>query len=69
MEDLAYGRRQRNVAVVDEIVLPNSNTAAMCEAFAARVGSWGPTQPYTVRVYGDAAGSGLAGRSRTVFTR
>src|SRR4051812_45537940 len=57
VQDLAYGRRQRVVSVVDEIVLPNSNTAAMCEAFAARVRSWGPAQPYTVRLYGDAAGS------------
>src|SRR5947209_10340281 len=53
----SYGRRQRIVSVVDEIVLPNSNTAAMCEAFAARVQSWGPARPYSVRVYGDAAGS------------
>jgi hypothetical protein len=45
-------------AVLEEIVLPNSNTAAMCEAFVNRVrscGRWG--QPYTVRVYGDAAGA------------
>ena len=57
-QDRLYGRRVRTVQVLDEIVLPNSNTAEMCEAFVSRVRSWGPLVPsYTVRLYGDAAGA------------
>jgi hypothetical protein len=36
--------------VLTEIVLPNSNTAEMCEAFVDR------RHPYAVLIYGDAAG-------------
>jgi len=58
VQDRLYGRRVRMVQVLDEIVLPNSNTAEMCEAFVSRVRSWGRfVQPYTVRLYGDAAGA------------
>jgi len=53
--DRIFGRSLRMVQVLDEIVLPNSNTLEMCEAFVSRVRSWGPP-PYTVRLYGDAAG-------------
>ena len=57
-QEWLYGRRPRIVQVLDEIVLPNSNTAEMCEAFVSRVRSWGQcAQPYSVRLYGDAAGA------------
>jgi len=57
-QDRLSGRRVRIVHVLDEIVLPNSNTAEMCEAFVSRVRSWGRLAPsYTVRLYGDAAGA------------
>jgi hypothetical protein len=56
-QDRLYGRRVRTVQVLDEIVLPNSNTSEMCEEFARRVRSWGQfAPPYNVRLYGDAAG-------------
>jgi hypothetical protein len=66
VEDRRYGRSLKIVQALEEIVLPNSNTAEMCEAFVTRVRSWGRcTQPYTVRIYGDAAGAArsTAGRS------
>jgi hypothetical protein len=48
----------RIVQVLDEILLPNSNTREMCEAFVSRVRSWARfTPPYTVRLYGDSAGA------------
>jgi hypothetical protein len=48
----------RIVQVLDEILLPNSNTREMCEAFVSRVRSWARfAPPYTLRLYGDAAGS------------
>jgi hypothetical protein len=50
---------------LDEIVLPNSNTAQMCAAFVERVRSWGAASNYRVQVYGDAASyaRSTAGRS------
>ena len=54
-QDRRYGRSLKMVQVLDEIVLPDSSTEQMCEAFVSRVRSCGP-QPYTVRLYGDAAG-------------
>jgi hypothetical protein len=65
-EDRYYGRRAVTVRVLDEIVLPNSNTAEMCQAFLNRIhGRNNSSSPTTVRVYGDAAGSArsTAGRS------
>jgi hypothetical protein len=38
--DRRYGRSLRMVQVLD-VVLPNSHTAEMCEAFASRVRNWG----------------------------
>jgi len=66
VEDRGYGRSVRTAQVLEEIVLPNSHTAEMCEAFVSRVRSWGRcAQPITVRIYGDAAGAArsTAGRS------
>jgi hypothetical protein len=53
--DRIFGRSLKTVQLLDEIVLPDSNTGQMCEAFVSRVRSWGPP-PYTVRVCGDASG-------------
>jgi hypothetical protein len=39
-EDRYYGRRAVTVRVLDEIVLPDSNTAEMCQAFLNRIQSW-----------------------------
>jgi hypothetical protein len=66
VEDRRYGRSLRMVQVLEEIVLPNSNTAEMCERFVNRVRSWGRSpQPHTLRIYGDASGAArsTAGRS------
>jgi hypothetical protein len=41
MEDRRYGRSLRAVQALEEIVLPDSNTAEMCEAFVSRVRSSG----------------------------
>jgi hypothetical protein len=52
-----------NVYVLDEIVLPDSNTQAACNEFWRKVEPWLPTDPKVkrlgpvpLRVYGDAAG-------------
>jgi hypothetical protein len=43
--------------VLDEILLPDSNTREMCEAFVRLVRSWGQfASSYKVRLYGDATG-------------
>ena len=56
-EDRFCGRQVRTVQVLDEILLANSNTMEMCEAFVSRIRSWGRfAPPYKVRLYGDAAG-------------
>jgi hypothetical protein len=65
-EDRYCGRRAVTVRVLDEIVLLNSNTAEMCQAFLNRIQGWSNgSSPTTLRVYGDAAGSArsTAGRS------
>ncbi len=57
-EDRRYGRRRVTVHVLDEIVLPNSNTAELCQAFLSRIRGWTNGPGLTaIRVYGDAAGS------------
>jgi hypothetical protein len=66
IDDLLRGRQQKQIHVLEEIVLPNSNTLAMCEAFVDRLRRRRELiQPYTVKVFGDAAGSArsTAGRS------
>jgi hypothetical protein len=60
------GRRSAMVRVLDEIILPNSNTLEACQAFQKRVGPWiGRQGPVSVKVYGDAAGGSrqTAGKS------
>jgi hypothetical protein len=60
------GRRSAVVHVIDEIILPNSNTEEACNEFARRVMPWtAPRGPVSLRVYGDAAGGSrqTAGKS------
>jgi len=44
------------VYVLEEIVLPDSNTPAACEAFLHRTKYLWETDPVTVQIYGDATG-------------
>ena len=47
------------VHVLAELVLPDSNTWAACEAFLNRIGEFSQLSPFTkIQVYGDATGSG-----------
>jgi hypothetical protein len=60
------GKRSSLVHVLDEIVLPNSNTQEACEEFARRVQPWIARQgQVSLKLYGDAAGSArsTAGKS------
>jgi len=40
--------------VLDELVLPDSNTRAACEEFLTRTAKWKSVRPLEVHVYGDA---------------
>ncbi len=44
------------VNVIEEMILPNSNTLAACEEFLSRTEKWRTEAPLNVRVYGDATG-------------
>jgi len=60
------GKRSSVLHVLDEIVLPNSNTQEACEEFARRVGHWIARQGQVpLKLYGDAAGGArsTAGKS------
>jgi len=60
------GRRSSIVHVLDEIVLPNSNTQEACEEFQRRTAPWIARQgQISVKLYGDAAGGArsTAGKS------
>jgi hypothetical protein len=52
-------RDGKHVYILDELVLPNSNTAAACEAFFSRVWGWRSQLQFhpKVCVYGDATGN------------
>jgi hypothetical protein len=53
-------RHGDSVSILDELVLPDSNTWAACNAFYARIGQFGQLSPHTTRIdiYGDATGQG-----------
>jgi len=53
------------VRVIDELILPNSNTLALCEEFLERTTPFFTGSPLGVYVYGDASGDGR----RTSATR
>jgi hypothetical protein len=50
-------RVQETIYVLDEIVLPDSNTPAACEAFLDRTERLGKNEQVTVQIYGDATGN------------
>jgi Terminase large subunit, T4likevirus-type, N-terminal len=50
-------RVQDTIYVLDEIVLPDSNTPAACEAFLDRTERLWKNEQVTVQIYGDATGS------------
>jgi hypothetical protein len=55
------GQREGDgVHVLDELVLPDSNTGAACEEFLARNARWvmGSHLPIQLNIYGDATGNG-----------
>jgi hypothetical protein len=55
------GQREGDgVHVLDELVLPDSNTGAACEEFLARTARWvmGSHLPIQLNIYGDATGNG-----------
>jgi hypothetical protein len=45
-----------SVHVLDELILPDSNTVKACEAFLERTRDWGHHGAINVEVYGDASG-------------
>jgi hypothetical protein len=45
-----------SVAVLEELILPDSNTAAACEEFLSRTEEWFSGTPLAVTVYGDSTG-------------
>jgi hypothetical protein len=44
------------VRILDELILPDSNTLAACEEFLARTEKWFFGSPLSVTIYGDATG-------------
>ena len=59
-------RVRDTVYVLDELVLPDSNTPAACEAFLDRTKRIWETGPVTLHIYGDATGdSRTSAASRT----
>ena len=56
-EQAMMGRRSSTAHVLDELVLPNSNTQEACEAFARCIAPLVSRQNQVpLRIYGDAAG-------------
>jgi hypothetical protein len=53
---VAQVRPQGAVVVLDELILPDSNTLAACEEFLSRSAKWFSGTPLPVCVYGDATG-------------
>jgi hypothetical protein len=45
------------VHIIDELILPDSNTLSACEEFLARTSPWCSGGPIKVEVYGDATGA------------
>jgi Terminase large subunit, T4likevirus-type, N-terminal len=53
---LAQVQENGGVAVLEELILPDSNTAAACEEFLSRTAKWFSGTPSAVCVYGDSTG-------------
>lgn len=73
--DPADPRKLRAVHVIDEIVLPDSNTQAACNEFWRRIEAWIPSDPKVrrlgpipLRIYGDAAGGGRQTAGKSDYT-
>jgi hypothetical protein len=49
-------RVEDRIYVLDELVLPDSNTVAACDAFLEKTRHWNALGPMTVEVFGDASG-------------
>ena len=47
-------RNREHVRVLDELMLPDSNTLAACEEFLSRTAKWKSGRPLEVYIYGDA---------------
>jgi hypothetical protein len=45
---------EKGGVVLDELILPDSNTLAACEEFLSRTAEWFTGRPLAVRVYGDS---------------
>jgi hypothetical protein len=53
---LTQVQQKGGVAVREELILPDSNTAAACEEFLSRTAKWTSGTPLAVSVYGDSTG-------------
>jgi hypothetical protein len=53
---LAQVQENGGVAVLEELILPDSNTTAACEEFLSRTEKWFSGTPLAVCVYGDSTG-------------
>lgn len=60
----AVGRMLERVEILEEIILPNSNTYAMCETILQRLGKYRQGYTLQVEVYGDAAGTQRTANSK-----
>jgi len=53
---LAQFQENGSIAVLEELILPDSNTAAACEEFLSRTAKWFSGTPLAVSLYGDSTG-------------
>jgi hypothetical protein len=53
---LAQVQENGGIAVLEELILPDSNTAAACEEFLSRTAKWFTGTPLGIVVYGDSTG-------------
>jgi hypothetical protein len=53
---IAQVHEKGGVVILEELILPDSNTLAACEEFLSRTEKWFSGMPLAVRVYGDSTG-------------
>jgi hypothetical protein len=51
---MVISRNREHIRVLDELMLPESNTLAACEEFLSRTEKWKSGRPLDVSIYGDA---------------
>jgi hypothetical protein len=51
---MVISRSREHIRVLDELMLPESNTLAACEEFLSRTEKWKSGRPLDVSIYGDA---------------